>query len=246
MLATDLPCVRCALVFRTPLPNTKLWSNPAIGLLNSQDAISTGGWWHDVRILQATGRGMDQEEPRAWEGWWNETVVDLVRLSQQQPDALNVLLTGRAETGFGDVIQRMVASKKLDFAMVVLKPAVGPQNERFKSTMDFKQVFLTALMQTYAAADEIRIYEDRPKHVQGFRDFLADYNARQPRALAADVVHVTEMTSVLDPVTRSPRCSSCSTATTRPVVPAAAAAWPSARPSSSPATSSRKTTRCAC
>jgi len=33
------------------------------------------GWWHDSRILAATGLGMEAEEQRAWEGHWNEAIV---------------------------------------------------------------------------------------------------------------------------------------------------------------------------
>ena len=59
----------------SPLPNPKLWSQPTIGKLQSQDCFGGGGWWHDERILAATGDGLEKEEPRAWEGWWNEQVV---------------------------------------------------------------------------------------------------------------------------------------------------------------------------
>ncbi|CAK7264067.1 hypothetical protein SEPCBS119000_000810 [Sporothrix epigloea] len=195
-------------LFKTPLPNSKLWSPPTIGALSDYNAFSTGGWWHNVRILSATGAGLEKEEPRAWEGWWNEQVVELVRLTMRQPGALSVLLTGRAEQDFGGLLQRMVNSKKLEFDLVTLKPAVGPNNEHFKSTMAFKQAFLERLMDTYASATEIRIYEDRPRHVSGFRNFLAKYNEdRQQRpkaplpAIHGEVVHVMEYTPPLDPVT---------------------------------------------
>jgi len=147
-----------------------------------------------------------KEEPRAWEGWWNEKVVELVQLSMQQKDALCVLLTGRSESGFGELVRRMVASRGLEFDLMSLKPAVGPSNQRFSSTMVFKQMFLEALMETYRGAEEIRIYEDRPKHVKGFRDFMTDYNTRQngPAVtrgpIVAEVVQVADMATSLDPV----------------------------------------------
>ena len=59
--------------------------------------------------------------------------VSLVRLTMQQKDALNVLLTGRAESGFADLIRRMIASKGLEFDMVCLKPEVGPNNQPLPS-----------------------------------------------------------------------------------------------------------------
>lgn len=194
------------IVFKTPLPNSALWNGPTIGTLSNQDAFTDGGWWHDNRILAATGEGIEKEEPRAWEGWWNEKIVELVRLSMKQPDALCVLLTGRSEQGFGDLVRRIVESKGLEFDMVSLKPKVSPTNQRFSSTMHFKQLFLNALMETYRNAEELRIYEDRPKHTKGFRDFFEEWNARQRASptrgpLTAEVVQVAEIQATLDPVT---------------------------------------------
>ena len=59
----------------SPLPNQKLWHPSTIGLLQAEDVFVNGGWWHDDRILAATGQGVEKEEPRAWEGWWNENIV---------------------------------------------------------------------------------------------------------------------------------------------------------------------------
>lgn len=89
--------------------------------------------------------------------------VDLVRLSMQQKDALTVLLTGRSERGFADVLQRMAKSRKLEFDLIVLRPQTGPANQHFVDTMAFKQVFLRDLIDTYSTANEIRLYEDRVK-----------------------------------------------------------------------------------
>jgi hypothetical protein len=136
-------------------------------------------------------------------------VVELVRLSMRQNDALCVLLTGRSETGFSDLIKRMVAAKKLEFDMITLKPAVGPDNQRFSSTMVFKQRFLTTLMETYAKAEEIRIYEDRPRHIEGFRKFLDEYNDRQRGfgggmvtrgPIDGEVIPVLDVSASLDPI----------------------------------------------
>lgn len=195
----------CGTVFKTPLPNPALWSGPTIGMLANQDIFVNGGWWHDNRILAATGEGLHKEEPRAWNGWWNDKVVELVKLTMKQPDALCVLLTGRSEKGFSELIKRMVASKDLDFDLIGLKPQVSPTNQKFHSTMHFKQLFLNALMETYKDAIEIKVYEDRPKHTKGFREFFAEYNRRQTFAptrgpLVAEVVQVADTSTQLDPI----------------------------------------------
>ncbi|KAK4187825.1 hypothetical protein QBC35DRAFT_474113 [Podospora australis] len=192
-------------LFKTPLPNPKIWNGPTIGSLSNPDAFVNGGWWHDSRILAATGEGLAKEEPRAWNGWWNETIVELVKLSAQQKDALCVLLTGRSESGFSDIVKRMVDSKGLEFDLMSLKPAVGPNNERFASTIAFKHAFLEVLMETYKYAEEIRIYEDRVKHVKSFQDFLANFNKKQSSTptrgpINGEVIHVADMVTYLDPI----------------------------------------------
>ncbi|TVY71432.1 Uncharacterized protein LSUE1_G005725 [Lachnellula suecica] len=195
-------------LFSSPLPNPKLWNGPTIGFLQSPDSFTNGGWWHDSRILAATGDGVEKEEPRAWDGWWNERIVELVQLSMRQKDALTVLLTGRSEKGFGDLLKKMVGSKGLDFDMITLKPAAGPNNERFSSTMNFKQNFLETLMETYKSAEEIRVYEDRVRHVKGFRDYFLGYNKRQNGhggkptrgPIVAEVVQVADGATQLEPV----------------------------------------------
>ncbi|KAI9370143.1 hypothetical protein BJX61DRAFT_516468 [Aspergillus egyptiacus] len=193
-------------LFLSPLPNPQLWNGPSIGFLQAYESFANGGWWHDPRLLSATGDGLEKEEPRAWKGWWNERIVQLVELSMKQKDALTVLLTGRSEAGFSDIIKRMVDSKKLEFDLICLKPEVGPNGERFSSTMEFKQTFLADILFTYNQADEIRVYEDRPKHVKGFRDFFESLNrnfqsnpeSRKP--ITAEVIQVAEGSAYLSPV----------------------------------------------
>ncbi|KAI1112891.1 hypothetical protein F5Y14DRAFT_240461 [Nemania sp. NC0429] len=195
-------------LFQTPLPNPRLWNSTTLGRLGSPDIFINGGWWHDSRILAATGDGVEREEPRAWSGWWNEKIVELVRLSTKQKDALCVLLTGRSERGFSDLVKRIITSKGLEFDMVGLKPEVGPNSERFGSTMMFKQAFLKAVMETYRHAQEIRIYEDRPKHTAEFREFLQRYNEQQLNPhhhstrgpITAEVIQVADISTNLDPV----------------------------------------------
>lgn len=192
-------------VFKTPLPNSALWNGQTIGSFSNAEFFDSGGWWHDSSILAATGEGLDKEEPRAWEGWWNEKVVELARLTIKQPDALCVLLTGRSEQGYAQLLKKMIAAKGLDFDIVGLKPQVSPTNQRFQNTMHFKQIFLDALMETYKDADEIRVYEDRPKHTAKFREFFSEFNRRQRASptrgpIDAEVIQVADCSTNMDPV----------------------------------------------
>ncbi|KAE8153978.1 hypothetical protein BDV25DRAFT_167990 [Aspergillus avenaceus] len=195
-------------LFLSPLPNPQLWNGPTIGFLQAYESFANGGWWHDPNLLAATGEGAEKEEPRAWEGWWNEQIVQLVKLSMQQKDALTVLLTGRSEGGFSDLIRRIVDSRKLGFDLVCLKPEVGPNSERFTTTMEFKQAFLEDLVLTYNQADEMRVYEDRVKHVKHFREFFEQLNRRfqsvqspsPRRPINSEVIQVAEGATFLSPV----------------------------------------------
>ncbi|KAI9800236.1 MAG: hypothetical protein M1825_004220 [Sarcosagium campestre] len=126
----------------------------------------------------------------------------------QQKDALTILLTGRSEPGFASLIKRMAASRKLEFDMVCLKPQVGPNNQKFRTTMHFKQTLLEEILFTYKSAEDIRVYEDRVKHVQAFREFFANLNrnlakpgaVKEREPFTAEVVQVAEDSTVLDPV----------------------------------------------
>ncbi|KAK8254659.1 hypothetical protein HDK77DRAFT_478309 [Phyllosticta capitalensis] len=196
-------------LFATPLPSDRLWNPSSIGLLQSQDAFAyEGGWWHNPKILAATGEGMEKEEPRAWEGCWDEDVVELVRMSMEQKDVLTVMVTGRQEDRFAELLQRMANAKKLEFDLMCLKPAVGPQNQQFRSTMNFKQEFMKDLVYTYKDANEIRIYEDRPKHAVEFRQLFAELNDAWQRGVSpvsrtpmtAEVIDVPAKSKFLDPL----------------------------------------------
>lgn len=70
-----IPIANSQTVFASPLPNAKLWSGPTCGLLQQQTTFINGGWWHDSSILASTGRGVEEEEKTAWEGWWNPQIV---------------------------------------------------------------------------------------------------------------------------------------------------------------------------
>jgi hypothetical protein len=199
-------------LFCSPLPNPVLWHFTTVGLLQTYETLAFGGWWHDNSILAATGEGEEKEEPRGWAGHWNETVVELVELSVQAKDVVTVLLTGRGEHNFADLVTKICNSRNLDFDMVVLKPETNPEGQKFENTMAYKNMFFSQLVSTYKEAEEIKIYEDRPKHVKGFKDFFERFNksmlshhVNEPppprKPINADVIHVCQLQSILNPET---------------------------------------------
>jgi HAD domain family 1 in Swiss Army Knife RNA repair proteins len=196
-------------LFASPLPNQLLWAQKTINKLGEPEPFVNGGWWHDDRILAATGEGLEKEEQRAWQGWWNEEIVESARRSIAQKDVITVLLTGRAESNFAELVCRMARSKRLDFDMVCLKPQVTPSNIRIKKTIEYKTHVLHSLMLTYTLADKIRIWEDRIHHVRQFRAIIekfnkaverGQYNVRRPR-IWYNVQEVKSLVTTLDQVT---------------------------------------------
>lgn len=185
-------------LFLSPLPNPKLWNGPTMGQLQHQEAFTNGGWWHNSAILAATGEGVAKEEARAWEGWWNELVVSLVELSMAQKDTLKVLLTGRSVKGFSELIQRIVATRNLEFDMICLKPEAGPEGEKIQNTKQFKTTLLSKMMDTYVHAEDLKIYEDRLGHVHAFEQFFQEYNEGMLKAgrreMRVDIVQVASLT----------------------------------------------------
>lgn len=143
-------------LFVPPRPNPKLWNEPTLGNLASPTWLSNGGWWQDSRILAAVGHRLGDGKGCSWDGWWNEHVVDLVRLSMQQTNALTVLLTGRSAKAFWSLIPRIVNSKQLAFDMIVLKPEIMPNGIRPHNVIGYKCLFLEDLLNTYDETKELR------------------------------------------------------------------------------------------
>ncbi|KAK3677446.1 hypothetical protein LTR78_002984 [Recurvomyces mirabilis] len=200
-------------LFSSPLPNRQLWNSGTCGSLQAQDFLHNGGWWHNPAILSATGQGLEVEEGRAWQGFWNEKIVELCALSAAEEDTLSIMLTGRAEANFSDLLNRMITAKGLYFDMICLKPSVSPSGELFASTLTYKQALLRDIVYTYPHAAEIRIYEDRPKHTKAFRDFFAHFNRSlsspsipppvQRAPIRCEVIQVSEQETTMDPTTET-------------------------------------------
>ncbi|QIX00219.1 hypothetical protein AMS68_005736 [Peltaster fructicola] len=198
-------------LFLSPLPNKQLWNTTTFGALQAQEYLHDGGWWHN-QAFSLPQEGIEKEEPRAWEGAWNEHIVDLARITSEDTEALSVLLTGRGEKNFSELLQRIFKAKGLRFDIVALKPAVSPTGKVFDNTLQFKTTLLRDIVYTYTDAEELRMYEDRPKHTKAFRDFFEELNGEliasrsdgpvnAPRKpIDAEVIQVAEVESYMDPV----------------------------------------------
>ncbi|KAF5111967.1 hypothetical protein DV495_002424 [Geotrichum candidum] len=179
-------------LFISPPPNYELYTSQSIEMLQNPSTIHSGGWWQDTRFIRAIGRGWDTEREAAWEGWWNEDIVELVRDSMANPRALTVLLTGRG-LHFGPTIAEICASKGLKFDAIILK------NPAFPRTLDFKTNVITDLLEWYRGVNDISVYEDRVWHQRKFKKFLIEYQQAMRKSLRYNVVLVVGLVKFLDP-----------------------------------------------
>ncbi|GJJ68000.1 hypothetical protein EMPS_00346 [Entomortierella parvispora] len=106
-------------LFRSPLPNPALWDHAFVGLLQAWNGVG-GGWWHNPATLDGLG---PEAEATAWDGWWNEELVDNIRQSAADPVCLTVLLTGRFGPIHNTQILKMIRAKGLVFDLVASKPS---------------------------------------------------------------------------------------------------------------------------
>ncbi|AMD22406.1 HGR067Cp [Eremothecium sinecaudum] len=187
-------------LFKSPAPNQNLLASDLIKELSNCQRFSNGGWWSEPRILSAAieewltrkqaGEDVDNE-------FWNLDIVELTRLSIQDPETVSILLTGRREVFFADVIGKLlehdVMAGELQFNAVFLK------KEEFRTTLSYKTTCLTNLLNSYPNLKEISIYDDRPKQVKGFQIFLNEYVAAINNDLVYNLVHVPGEMRFLEP-----------------------------------------------
>lgn len=159
------------------------------------------GWWHNPNVLRLYGAGWDAEMKREWAGLWNEDLVTRIKSLKEQPDVLKVLLTGRG-VQLADDLQRLVASRGLDFNVIALKPLKCIKAAM--STIEFKFRFIEDVVVQCPLAERVTIYEDRIPHVEQFRKFAVELKAQMaaaaesPRHVEFEVVHVEGITSTMN------------------------------------------------
>ena len=182
-------------LFVTPVANHELFTGKALDILQNPTAIYNGGWWQDPRFLMATGNGWEAERQTAWEGWWNEDIVDLVRDSMADPTVLTILLTGRRKH-LGPFIAQMCSAKGLAFDALILRG-----NRPFSNTLAFKINVMTELLEYYNLVTHFSIYEDRSWHSREFEKFLKEYQQAMRPNLDFNVILVSGLIKFLDPAT---------------------------------------------
>ncbi|KAJ2847031.1 hypothetical protein IWW36_004060 [Coemansia brasiliensis] len=192
-------------LFKSPLPNPRLWDQKLIGMLKSTDL----GWFQDARTLSPPYLKYTNKH-------WIKSTVQQAQMEAKRDDTLVVLLTGRSHAAYRKSILKLLSlCRGLRFDIVILKetptrqsPLVSPTASPYPSdsqvekkvaktplTFDYK---MTVVEDTVAAFPDIRqvlMWDDRIQHCERMQQYLDALVARsQERITMANVFHVPPQT----------------------------------------------------
>ncbi|KAH3669019.1 hypothetical protein WICMUC_005118 [Wickerhamomyces mucosus] len=180
-------------IFRSPSPNPDLLHEKTLEMLVAANKFSCGGWWANPLILKNVGEGWNIEKQRNWQGFWNEDVLDLMRLSNAEEDTLTVIMTGRRKEIFSEMLGELIASKKIRYDALILK-----QGE-FSNTLSFKSQVIIDLLNHYINVKETVIYDDRRPQLNGFQKLLNEFTNKHRNDMVYHLVPVFMETYHLQP-----------------------------------------------
>lgn len=149
-------------LYKSPVPNPKLWDNRTIGKIEAETKTYGWGWWQDPLTL--SDRYINPDD-------FNSPIVSEVRKSMDDPNSFTVLLTGRT-TAYAPQIKKLISKQGLEFDFYGLKPVGYPG-----TTLEFKFEFIKNVLKSIADSGRkvtsIEMWDDRQKHVQKFKTFLS-------------------------------------------------------------------------
>lgn len=148
-------------LFKSPVPNPKLWSRKAIGKLGSEVSQNGIGWYQNTLTL--SDKYIKQDN-------FIESTVDDVKKSMNDPNSVTVLLTGR-NVSYTDIVKFLVQKKGLRFDYMGLKP-FGLKTFNFKT--DFIRNIISDAKSNNKKVIKINIWEDREEHISKFDKFFSN------------------------------------------------------------------------
>jgi len=161
-------------IFKSPVPNRKLWDSTLLGKIMSMKTQGGLGWFQDPLTLAVPYVPQNPDDM-----WFVQHVKDAVLESMVNPNSKTVLLTGRS-TLYADRIKEIVASAKLEFDDFGFQ-----SSNKETTTMEFKMDFIRKMISKYHP-NSINMYDDRIKHYARFKTFLKDEYAM----LTSSVTHI--------------------------------------------------------
>ncbi|PWA02057.1 hypothetical protein BB558_001813 [Smittium angustum] len=176
-------------LFRSPLPNSHIWDPRAVGFLKGDL-----GWFLESRTLQKPY--LSNVESR-----WIREVEEISLREINRPDTISVLLTGRSDYIYHDIIGELLVERGLKFDLVILKE--NPNVKwKFKkgsfvsdsstsdtqlglsstkvfeakatnlSTFDYKMQVIDDIIKTFPTINSIYMWDDRINHCSKMQDYL--------------------------------------------------------------------------
>lgn len=142
-------------IFKSPVPNPKLWGNVLYGKIKNPPEDKGLGWYQDPLSLSDP---YVPENPD--KSWINPIVEETILQCMKDPNVILVLLTGRTEI-YSDRIQRILRALGLEFDHWGFKSGN-------KTTIDFKFDFVLNLIDEYGITNlqKISMWDDRQPHVE--------------------------------------------------------------------------------
>ena len=159
-------------LFATPGPTEQLYTRELLGKLTSSE-LPNGGWWNEPEFLQAAIE-ISRSKPRRFS--WNEEIVKLAEGSYRAKDTLSIVLTGREEGKFHELIQcalqtvrshKECSSEEFRFNAVCLK-----KTGISKYTSEYKKELMHDFLEHYPSLRELTIYDDRVHQIDAFKSFF--------------------------------------------------------------------------
>ena len=213
-------------LYKSPQPNRHLYTQSTLGIIWGQEHTIQGGWWAEPSFLEESlAESLATTSPSS-DTYWCEEIRKLAQLSFEATDTVSVLLTGRKELRFSELLGRMLTVTRnlsnrgvndLKFSAVCLKKnnsqvatvkGILPEdngistqesssNNDYMHTADYKKALFTDFITYYKNLEEITIYDDRIKQINSFKTF---FNNFQPRCkFQWFVIPVTPKSTTLDP-----------------------------------------------
>ncbi|PIA18601.1 hypothetical protein COEREDRAFT_79634 [Coemansia reversa NRRL 1564] len=186
-------------LFKSPLPNPRLWDQKLIGMLRSTDL----GWFQDSRTLSAPYLEYSDSH-------WIQPIVRLAQAEMQRKDTLVVLLTGRSHAAYRQLVLGLLEKHRgLRFDIVILKETPTRQSPLVSQfefdapaatlsaplTFDYKMGVVEDSIAAFPGIRQIMMWDDRTNQCERMQHYLNALSARSNGWITnADVYHVPPQT----------------------------------------------------
>ena len=197
-------------LFKSAWPNKMLYVYPTLQTLLNNTYLLTGGWWDDPvpfeLILKLSGADTTENNPTFTSpatnptvttgrksnlsSYWNHDILKLSKLSNVQEDTITILLTGRKENIFKNIILKIIELSRLEdpiflqpslqFDAICLKRTTTTTGSSWITTMMYKTPLVRDFLDYYPNLEEVTIYDDMMNQINGFNNFFNEIKHKFP------------------------------------------------------------------